>query len=228
MREFTHLRSTIYASAYASTILGLGVACLMLALAPGLARADVIDRVVAVVAGDVVMQSDLVAARDLGLVQVETVAPAEAGDPLRAILGRLIDRSLMLAEVDRYAPPEPSPAAVDVALQTVRARFEATADYEAALRRAGIDEAHLRGTLRQNLRIDAYLGQRFVVAPPTEGELAQFAQDQAGRLRLNGRPRPAAEARQLAIQLLNEERRSRLVAEWVAGLRRRADTLILY
>jgi len=134
--------------------------CLALAVTCG-ARAETIDRVVAVVAGQVIMLSDVSAARELGL------QSAEAGpDPVRAMLSRLIDRDLMLAEVDRYAPPEPDPDAIDRGLVAVRNRFPSRAAYDAVLTRCGIDEKHVRETIRQDLRIDAYLEQRFTPADP--------------------------------------------------------------
>ena len=70
----------------------------------------------------------------------------------------------MLAEVDRYAPPEPTAAAVDGELQRVRARFASQAEVDAALARSGIDEKNLRETLRQDLRTRAYLDQRFTAS----------------------------------------------------------------
>jgi hypothetical protein len=117
---------------------------------------EIIDRVLAVVAGDVIMLSDVTAARELGL-----VSPRPTSDPVREVLSRLIDRSLILAEVDRYAPPEPSLSAIADALRTVRARFVTAEAYERALSRVGLDEKHLTEFLRQNLRITAYLDQRF-------------------------------------------------------------------
>jgi hypothetical protein len=123
----------------------------------GVARADeVIDRVFAVVAGDLVMQSDVRAARELGL-----VTPGNAADPDRAVLALLIDRALILDEVERYAPPEPSADALDRAFAEVRARFSSTEAFAAALGRAGFDDRQLRAVLRQNLRIKTYLDQRF-------------------------------------------------------------------
>jgi hypothetical protein len=122
-------------------------------------RAEVIDRVLAVVGGQLIMLTDVIAARDLQLV------PVDAGpDATRAILTRLIDRELVLAEVDRYAPPEPTADAVDAEVARVRARFESTAAFETGLARSGFDEQHLRETLRQDLRIRAYLEQRFSAA----------------------------------------------------------------
>jgi hypothetical protein len=46
----------------------------------------------------------------------------------------------------------------------VRQRFASAADFDAALARSGIDELRLRETLRQDLRIRAYLDQRFRAA----------------------------------------------------------------
>lgn len=130
------------------------------------ARADeVIDRVFAVVAGDLIMQSDVRAARELGL-----VTPGNAADPDRAVLAQLIDRALILDEVERYAPPEPSVDALDRAFAEVRGRFSSAEAFTAAMDRAGFDEKQLRAILRQNLRIKTYLDQRFSGETPERGE----------------------------------------------------------
>jgi hypothetical protein len=139
--------------------LRIGVALLIGCLGGVAARAEILDRVLAVVAGRLIMQSDVTAARDLRLVPVEG-----RGDPIRDALTRLIDRELVLVEVDRYAPPEPSAEAVNADVQRVRARFASQADLDAALARSGLDEQHLRETLRQDLRMRAYLDQRFAGA----------------------------------------------------------------
>jgi hypothetical protein len=117
--------------------------------------AEVIDRVLAVVSGSLITLSDVNASLELGLV------PPEGDDPIRGVLSRLIDRELQLAEVDRYAPPEPSSADVDRELQIVLSRFPSSETLDAILARSGIDQAHLRETLRENLRIRAYIDQRF-------------------------------------------------------------------
>lgn len=123
------------------------------------ARAEILDRVLAVVAGRLIMQSDVIAARDLRLVPVDG-----GGDPIRDVLTKLIDRELILVEVDRYAPPEPGADEVDREVQGVRARFASQAELDAALGRSGLDGQHLRETLRQDLRMRAYLDQRFAGA----------------------------------------------------------------
>jgi hypothetical protein len=139
---------------------GTALACvLMLGVGAGTAGAEVIDRVLAVVGGELIMLSDVTAARDLGL-----VTPAPVGDPIREVLSRLIDRELQLAEVERYAPREPTAGEVEAELQIVRARFASPDAFGAALARSGIDLQRLQERLREDLRIRAYLDQRFSMA----------------------------------------------------------------
>ena len=78
-------------------------------------RAETIDRVLAVVAGQLITLTDVTAAADLGLQTSDGAA-----DPVRAVLNKLIDRELVLAEVDRYAPAEPTTEAVSAEILRVR------------------------------------------------------------------------------------------------------------
>jgi len=137
----------------------ISVVVLAGSFAAAAARAETIDRVLAVVAGQLITLTDVTAALDLRL-----QATDGAADPVRAVLSKLIDRELILSEVDRYAPPEPTAEAVDREVQRVLARFPSQEALDAALARSGIDEKHLRETLRQDLRMRAYLDQRFTAA----------------------------------------------------------------
>jgi hypothetical protein len=134
----------------------LQIVALLAVLTTGVVGAETIDRVLAVVAGQLITLTDVTAAADLGLQTSDGAA-----DPVRAVLNKLIDRELVLAEVDRYAPTEPTTEAVSAEILRVRQRFASAADFDAAMARSGIDEQHLRETLRQDLRIRAYLDQRF-------------------------------------------------------------------
>jgi hypothetical protein len=146
---------------------GCGAVLLML-LASAVANADeIIERVMAVVSGDLILMSDVRAARALALVDA-----GDAPDADREVLARLIDRSLILAEVVRYAPPEPTAAAVDRQLEAVRARFGSAEALDASLARFGLDENHLRETLREDLRIRAYMDQRFAADDPARRQAA--------------------------------------------------------
>src|SRR4029077_16972431 len=93
----------------------IGITLLLGALALTPLHAETIDRVLAVVAGQLITLSDVTAATDLGLQTAEGAA-----DPVRAVLTKLIDRELVLAEVDRYAPAEPTTLDVDREVLRVR------------------------------------------------------------------------------------------------------------
>jgi hypothetical protein len=134
----------------------------------------------------------------------------------------------MLVEVDRYAPPEPAASAVDQETALVRARFASDADYNAALARTGIDDKLLRQTLRDDLRIRAYLTQRFTPLQPTEDEVDRYYREHPGTFTRQGGVVPLADARPEASRLLVAERRAGLIDDWLTGLRRRATITNLY
>jgi hypothetical protein len=199
--------------------------CIALATAPVAVRtAETIDRVLAVAAGELIMLSDVIAARDLGLVP----APAATGDPIAPVLAKLVDRALILAEVDRYAPPEPGADAVDREVQTIRSRFATPAALAAALSKSGIDENHLRQTLREDLRIRAYEDQRFLPQTPSEEELGQYYRDHPQAFTRQGSLVPLEATHADVVRLATDDRRRALIADWVAGLRRRAEVTMLY
>src|SRR5262245_32746081 len=158
-----------------------------LLLHTAIATAETVDRVLAVVAGQLIMLSDVTAVRALGI-----ITPSAGADPVGSVLSQLIDRELMLAEVDRYAPPEPESADIDREVATVRARFPSAKAFDDTLARSGFDVTHVRELERQDLRLRAYIEQRFTVP---ENDVA---------------------------------RRQSLVADWVAGLRRRSPIVNLY
>ena len=137
----------------------MGVAALAIVIMIGAARAETIDRVLAAAGGQVIMLSDVTAALELGLVSDDGAA-----DRIGAALAKLISRRLVLVEVNRYAPPEPADAAVEREVASVRARFPSRQAFEAALERVGLTEAHVREIVRENLRIRAYIEQRFAGA----------------------------------------------------------------
>jgi len=210
--------------ATARNILHLAFCIALAAVTVSVRAAETIDRVLAVAAGELIMLSDVTAARDLGLVP----APAATGDPVAPVLARLVDRALILAEVDRYAPPEPGADAVDREVQTVRSRFATPAALDAALSKSGIDENHLRQTLREDLRIRAYEDQRFLPQTPSEEELGQYYRDHPRAFTRQGSLVPFEAARADVVRLATDDRRRALIADWVAGLRRRAEVTMLY
>jgi hypothetical protein len=185
-QEGSRLRAQGSRRSRAFTILAL----LLLATS---ASAEIIDRIMAVVAGQIITTSDVDAAAAFGL------APDLPG---------LIDRTLMLNEVRRVAPPEPASAALDARVARIRAGFATPEAFVHALEIGGLDEAAVRSYAADDLRLSAYLDERFSAASlPTEEEVRQAGE--ASRARLTA------------------ERRQTLVTAWIAELRRRTEITVL-
>ena len=187
-------------------------------------RAEIIDRILAVVEGQLITLSDVRAVTRLGL-----EPGSEAVDPTRRVLDALIDRQLMLVEVERYAPPEPSAELVEGRLKALHARFPDMLAFVTTLHQVGMTEEHLRRYVRDALRIEAYLQQRFSAAiQPTDDEIAGYYRLHADEYTREGKLAQYADVRAAVRARFIEERRDVLVREWLAGLRRRADIVDLY
>ena len=120
-------------------------------------QAAVIDRIMAVVSGQPITLSDVTAARQFGLVPV----PAGTADPIAYTLERLIERRLILAEVERFQPPEPDPIEMTLRIDELVVRAGSPAAFEKALAVVGMTQDQVRRYFRDNLRIATYLNQRF-------------------------------------------------------------------
>ena len=187
-------------------------------------RAEIIDRVLAVIEGQLITLSDVRAVNRLGL---ET-AP-QGGDPILAVLDKLIDRHLMLIEVDRYAPPEPTTAELDALVQIVQKRFGDALALETALVQVGWVADDVRRYVRDQLRIERYLQQRFAATiQPSDEELAAYYRVRADEFKRGEVLPPYSEVREEVRNRFVNERRSTLVREWLTGLRRRASITQLY
>lgn len=201
---------------------GIAVAILLGVGASGVQaqQPELIERTMAIVGGQAVTLSDARAAIAFKLVDV-----GGSIDPEQTATARLVDRELMLREVRRYAPPAPSEAAIEARLGEIRQGFSAES-FARALEISGFTEARLRAWVRDDLRTQAYLAQRFVSAStPTDLEIANaYAQqkeafDRAGTT--------LAEATPILRERLIASRRRELIADWVSDLRRRTDVILL-
>jgi parvulin-like peptidyl-prolyl isomerase len=161
------------------------VAFVALAGSSASTASDLIDRVMAVVNRQPVLLSDVNAAMLFRL-----VPRPEGGDAVASTLDRLIERALILEEVERYQPPEPASEEIDKRVDAIRQRLGTADAFQKALASVGMTEAQLRSHIRDDLRSVTYINQRF------------------------GESDPAA--------------RETLIAEWIGGLRRRADVTVLY
>jgi hypothetical protein len=130
---------------------------------------------------------------------------------------------VILAEVERYAPPEPDPAAIQQAVARIRARFRSDEGLAAALRVAGLDPAALLQWARNDLRIAQYLQERFAgAAEPNAEDVESYVRRHEADLRRTGRALDDPEVQRLARERVAAERHEAIVTEWVDGLRARA------
>jgi hypothetical protein len=143
----------------------------LLALVVAAAPAEIIDRIMAVVGTQPITLSEVTAARGLQLIDV----PAGTADPQGYVLDRLIDRTLMLTEVNRFQPPEPDPSEITRRIDQIQARAGSAAALDEELAVTGTPRDQLRRFIRDSLRIETYSNQRFGTAGDAKERAAATA-----------------------------------------------------
>ena len=180
---------------------------------------QLLDRVVARVNNVSITLTDVDAALGLGVVSV-----AGNEDPRAAATRQLIERQLILAEVARFAPPEPDAAAVEREIGEMKMRTGAR--LEALMQSTGLDEQRLRELARETLRIQAYLNQRFGAnVQVSEEEVEQYYRAHPEEFTRSGLLMPFDDAAAIARERASALRRAALVAQWLRDLRARADVV---
>jgi hypothetical protein len=182
---------------------------------------ELIERTLALVGGQAITLSDARATIALGLIEVPNGA-----DPIASATAQLVDRELVLRELQRYAPPPPDETVVTTRLDDIRKRFPAPGALAQLLQAHGFTEGRLRAWVRDDLRTQAYLAQRFASASlPSDTEVL------AGYNRQRAQFEKAGQTFEQAAPIVRERliaaRRAELLADWLSELRRRTDVVIL-
>lgn len=181
------------------------------------AEPQLLDRTLALVGGQPITLSDARAAAALGLIDAQQGSLAD-------LTARLVDRELVLREVQRYAPPAPADSVVETRLAEVRQRLGGSV--AKILADHGFTEIRLRAWIRDDLRTQAYLAQRFASASmPSDAEVAAVYTRQRAEFDTQGLT--FEQAAPIIRERLIEDRRRELIVDWVADLRRRTDVVIL-
>lgn len=181
------------------------------------AQPELLDRTLALVGGQPITLSDARAAIALDLVEDTSGSIPEA-------TSRLVDRALILREVQRYAPPAPEESEVSARIERIRARVPAP--LATVLESHGLTADRLRAWVRDDLRTRAYLEQRFASASlPSDAEVASAYTRQRAEFDRAGLT--FEQASPIIRDSLVEARRRELVMDWVADLRRRTDVVIV-
>jgi hypothetical protein len=180
-----------------------------------------LDRTLALVGGQPITLSDVRVARALHLIDVDA-SPSAVADAV----SRLIQRALILREVQRYSPAAPSESAIDEGIEKIRARFPNAAAMSRVLEANAFSEARLRGWVRDDLRTEAYLAQRFASATtPADAEIErQYLQSKAA---YDKKFASFEDAKPAIRQELIEGRRTQLIFDWLSDLERRTEIVRL-
>jgi hypothetical protein len=130
---------------------------------------QLLDHVLARVGTTAITQTEVDAAVAFGIVD------KQAGEPVK----QMIDRKLMLAEVEKFRPPEPAEAATTELVAKMKATAGAQAG--AVMKSTGVDEKRLTELARETLRIQSYIQQRFGSSTRSEQQMARWLNDLRAR-----------------------------------------------
>jgi hypothetical protein len=177
-----------------------------------------IDRMLATVNGDVVTLSDVRAARQLQLIAGADVMTDDQ------VVDALIERRLTIAEVGRYTSAEPSAADVAARRNAWEAALPPGTTPAAALAAVGMRDTALTAWFRDDLRLAAYLDQRFTAAAqPTRQQAQAYFQEHSNDFMVNGETPPFAAVEPEVRRRVAAERRATRTHDWIEGLKARAE-----
>lgn len=134
---------------------------LVVAAMPAMAGQQEIDRTLWSYNGAIITTSDVWQARQLRLVPGDATTDDQ-------VLRALQNRQLMLLEIRRVPPPAPAAADIAAHRRDWESSFGAGADVRTLLTKAGMSEKACDGWLTDDLRIRAYLRERFGMLPESE------------------------------------------------------------
>jgi hypothetical protein len=124
----------------------------------GLVAQTMLDQVLVRFGAEIITQLDVRQARMLKLVTV-------SNDTDQAYVDALVDRRLILSDLKRTAASEPTSDAIDAKVRQWSASLGSGVNVATLLERAGMTDAGLRGWMRDDLRVQAYLDERFAGRP---------------------------------------------------------------
>ena len=138
----------------------------------------------------------------------------------------MIDRRLVLAEVQRFPPEAPADDAIGALV--ARMKMRAGNGYEGLLKRSGLDEQRVRELARDTLRMQAYIDQRFgTSAQVSQQDARDYYDRHPAEFTRNGVVAPFETVEAAARQSAATERRRADVARWLQDLRARGDVVLV-
>ncbi|GAC1637102.1 MAG: hypothetical protein NVS9B14_16720 [Candidatus Acidiferrum sp.] len=166
-------------------------------LAPMSANAQrVVDRIVARVEDEIVLQSDV---EQLARYQLLVDGKAESNEQ---ILDRLIDQWIVKKEAEASRFPAASDADVDRGIQRLKRSFAKEEDFEAQRKKVGLSEEDIRQIVTAQTYLSNYLDSRFRPSVQVDDKAIQDFYDTAviPRAKARGQEPPTFDAARDVIQ----------------------------
>ena len=185
---------------------------------------EVVDRVVAVVDEDPVLESDLDRVIRLGLA---TPGEDESEEAFRRrVLDQVIEEKLRFHEIDRFGFSEISLSDVERAFEEIRSRFRSQAAFAEALAGVDVSPDELRQLLARQLMVITYVDERLGSRVFVGAEDIRLYYDETLVPEMRERRQPAPdfpEVREQIRSLLKEQRLNEEIIRWTEQLRAEAD-----
>jgi hypothetical protein len=187
-------------------------------------RAEPVDRVLAVVDEDPILDSEVTQIVELRLVEPR---PGEDSEALRRrVLDQLIEQRLRFHEIDSFGFVELPTAEVEKGFAEIRGRFASEREFTAQLEKLGLEADSLRQLVARQLMVltfvDERLGPRVFV--DLEDIRAYYEATLVPEMKRRGAAvPPLQEVREQIRAVLKEERLNQEIETWTEELRRQAD-----
>jgi len=193
--------------------------------APGAPK--LVDRVLAVVDEDPILQSDVDRAVKLGL---QKPNPGEATEPFRRrVLNQLVEERLRSHEVDRFGFTEVPVETVEAEVAKIQKSFPDDRAFQKALAEVGLSLQGLRQRVTQQLLVLTYvderLGPRVLIG---SDEISKYYRTVlVPQMQKLGQPAPPPEeVRDQIREILKQQKLTAEMAKWTEELRNKADVVI--
>lgn len=210
-----------------SIVFLMGLCCLA-SLAAGqqsdAPQAELVDRILAVVDEDPILDSDLDQAIGIGLIVPEE-GETET-DYRRRVLDLLIDQKVRFHEIDLFGFSEIPVAEVERQFDELREQFDSEEAFRARLEEVGLDEQGLRQILARQLMVLIYVEERLGARVFVGLEEIQryYNEVLVPTLEESGQPIPRQQdVREEIRAVLREMRLNEEIERWTEELRQEAD-----
>ncbi len=145
------------------------------------ARAEVVDRVMVDVAGQLVLASEVELEAELVSLDVTPVPFWSSG--WRTPLQRMVDAAVVRRVAADVALYQPTPESVSGRIEAVRAAFRTTEAWNEWLSARGLDEARLEVVLKRRIVVERFLLRNLQASPLDEEAWLLESQELLDRLR---------------------------------------------